>query len=108
MEILLDFLDEDIGYANEEEEMFIKQNEWGIVEDCRKDRQDCERIKKIIKDNIETYGDYVMLKRDDISFLDLEIHIRNSSTDKEERDFKKYETIMKKFDEKLIDKRPII
>ena len=110
VEILLDFLDEDIGYANEEEEMFIKQNEWKIVENCRKDRQDCERIKKIIKDNIETYEDYVMLERDDISFLDLEIHIRNSSTDKEEeeRNFKKYETIMKKFDEKLIDKRPII
>ena len=51
----------------------------------------------------------MLLERDDISFLDLEIHIRNSSTDKEEeRNFKKYETIMKKFDEKLIDKRPII
>ena len=60
VEILLDFLDEDIGYANEEEEMFIKQNEWKIVENCRKDRQDCERIKKIIKDNIETYEDYVV------------------------------------------------
>ena len=26
-----------------------------------------------------------MLERDDISFLDLEIHIRNSSTDKEKK-----------------------
>ncbi|HBX49097.1 MAG TPA: hypothetical protein DEF85_09430 [Clostridiaceae bacterium] len=107
----MSFLDEFASFLKGNEEELINENEWGIVENEQNCIKGCKRIKKIIKDNIELYEDYVMLEYDDINFLSSHIYIYNSSINskKQQKNLEKYKTVMDKFNEKLKGNgRPLI
>jgi hypothetical protein len=111
VEVLMSFLDEFASFLKGNEEELINENEWGIVENEQNCIKGCKRIKKIIKDNIELYEDYVMLEYDDINFLSSHIYIYNSSINskKQQKNLEKYKTVMDKFNEKLKGNgRPLI
>ena len=111
VEVLMNFFDEFISFSKKNEEKFINENEWELVEDGQNCRRECKRIKKVIKDNIELYEDYAMLERDDINFLSSHIYMYNSSINpkKQQKNLEKYKTVMDKFNEKLKGNgRPLI